>query len=134
MGDDDERAGVVDEDIFQDVEGFGVEVVGGFVEDQDVGGLGKESREEEAIAFAPREDLGLGTGPGRVEEEVLQVTDDVAGAALHFHAVGIPSDVFSDGLGVINLFTHLVEVDDFDFGAEFKVTTGRGELTEEHLH
>ena len=53
---------------------------------------------------------------------------------MDFHAVGIPSDVFSDGLGVIDLFTHLVEVNDFDFGAKLQVTTGRGELTEEHLH
>ena len=53
---------------------------------------------------------------------------------MDFHAVGIPSDVFSDGLGIIDLFTHLVEVNDFDFGAKLQVTTGRGELTEEHLH
>ena len=45
VGDDDERAGVVDEDVFQNVEGFGIEVVGRFVEYQHVGGLGEESRQ-----------------------------------------------------------------------------------------
>lgn len=134
VGDDDERPGVVDQDVFQDIEGFGVQVVGRFVEHQHVGGLGEETGEEEAIPFAAREDLGLGAGAGRVEEEVLQVTDDVARAALDFHAIGIPGDVLGDGLGVVDLLAHLVEVHDLELRAELQVAAGGRELSEKHLH
>ena len=126
VGDHDQRAGVIDQDVLEDVEGLGVEVIGRFVEHQDVGGLGEEAREQQAVAFAAGEHLGLGAGAGGVEEEVLEVADDVTGAALHRDRIAVAGEVFGDGLVVVDLVAHLVEVDDLHLRAELQVAGGRG--------
>ena len=133
VGDHDQRTGVIHEDVLQDVESLGVEIVRRFVEHQHVGGLGEESGEEETVTFAAREHLGLGASAGRVEKEVLQVADHVARAALDRDRIAVSSEVLSDGLIVVDLLAHLVEVDDFHLRTELQDTGGGRQLAEEHL-
>src|ERR1019366_2266534 len=47
-----ERTGEVDQAFFQNLQGRNVEVVGGFVEQENVGGLEHELRDQDAGAFA----------------------------------------------------------------------------------
>ena len=47
--------------------------------------------------------------------------------------VAVAGEVLGDGLVVVDLFAHLVEIDDFHLRAELQVAGGRGQLAEEHL-
>ena len=81
VGDEDERAGEFEEIVFQDFERGDVEVVGGLVEEQDVGGLEHEPGDEDAGALAAGE-----VADGLVElfageEETRGPTGDVNDAA-----------------------------------------------------
>src|SRR5690606_8172692 len=79
VGHQDQGAVIGLEQLFQLVEGVHVQVVGRFVEDQHVGGLGQGPGQQQAVALAARQgrdrlaQLGLG------EEKVLGVGGDVLG-------------------------------------------------------
>ena len=62
VGYQDEGAGEIEEGVFEDFERRDVEVVGGLVEDQEVGGLEHQSREDDARFFAAGE-FGDATSP-----------------------------------------------------------------------
>ena len=47
--------------------------------------------------------------------------------------VAVAGEVLGDGLVVVDLVAHLVEVDHFHLRAEFQIAGGRGQLAEEHL-
>ena len=55
MGDEDERALEFEEGFFEDFQGGDVEVVGGLVEQEDVGGLKHEAGDEDAGALSATE-------------------------------------------------------------------------------
>ena len=55
MCDEHERAGKIDQALFQDFEGWNVEIVGGLVEQQHISGLEHELRDQDASALASRE-------------------------------------------------------------------------------
>ena len=57
MGDEDESARKFEERLLEDFERGDVEVVGGLVEDKDVGGLQHEAGDEDAGALAAAEPL-----------------------------------------------------------------------------
>ncbi len=67
VGDGDDGAFVSAEVLFEPGDGFGVEVVGGFVEDEDVGFLEEESAEGDASAFAAGDDVDGGILGGASE-------------------------------------------------------------------
>ena len=56
MGDDDGAAGEVFDGGFKRLQGFDVEVVGGFVEEEDVAVAAQEFGEVDAVAFAAGEE------------------------------------------------------------------------------
>ena len=55
MADDNDGAGIVGNHFLEQVEGFEVEVVGGFVQHQEVAGFGQGDGKGEAAAFAAGE-------------------------------------------------------------------------------
>src|SRR5260370_682342 len=63
--------------LLEQLEGLDVEVVGGLVQDEDVGGAREEAREEQAVALAAGEHAHRRVGAPRREEEVAEVAHDV---------------------------------------------------------
>ena len=59
MADQEDGAGVISQQFFQQVQGFDVKVVGGFVEHQHIRGLGKQASQQQAVALPP---LSVRTG------------------------------------------------------------------------
>jgi hypothetical protein len=57
VGDHQDAAGEVDEGRLQDLEGEEVQVVGGLVQDEEVGVLEEEPGQEQAVDFSPPERL-----------------------------------------------------------------------------
>ena len=97
VGDEDQRAGKVEEILFEDFERGDVEVVGGLVEQQNVGGLEHEFGDENAGALAAGE-----VADGLVElfageEEAGGPTGYVDGAALVDDAVAFRGQGAAEG-------------------------------------
>ena len=87
VADQDQGAVIALQQLFQLVQRVHVQIVGRFVEDQHIGGLGQCPGQQQAVALAARQgrdrlaQLGLG------EQEVLGVGGDMFGHAAHQNAV-----------------------------------------------
>ena len=79
VADQQQRALEIEEQLLQQFEGLDVEVVGGLVQDQDIGGPGEQTRQQQAAALPAGQGLHLGPRPLRREEKFLQVSDHVLG-------------------------------------------------------
>ena len=90
-------AGVGQQPLFQELEGLGVEVVGGFVEHQDVRRDAEQPGKQQAVAFAAREQTYGGLDLVAGEEEVLEIAHDVARFAAHDHGIAAVGHAVSDG-------------------------------------
>ena len=111
VGDDDQGAFEVEQVFFQDVEGQDVQVVGRFVEDQQVGLLDQDGEQVEPAAFAAGE-AGDGVVPHIVGEEEL------------FEQAGV-ADGLQHGLVFLELEAFLVIVADLERFAPFDPARGR---------
>ena len=113
MGDEDERALEFEESFFEDLEGGNVEVVGGLVEEQDVGGLKHEARDEDAGALASAEAAdGLVELLGG-EEKTVGPGGDVDDAILEDDGIGVWGEGAAQGERGIELAL-LLEVNDLE--------------------
>jgi len=65
MAHDEHRAAVGLDQIFQQLQCLDVQVVGGFVQNQDIGRPGKQSCQQQAVALAARERTDGGGGTSR---------------------------------------------------------------------
>ena len=108
MADDHDAASKFEQRIFQGTQGFHVQVITGFVQQQHVAALHQRLGQVQATAFAAREQTDLFLLITTVEVESAAV-----GAAGHLelaHSEDIqpPRDVFPDGLVVAQVVTALV--------------------------
>ena len=115
--DEHERAGEVEQVLFEDFERGDVEVVGGLVEQQNVGGLEHELGDEHARPFAAGEIADRLVELLAGKEEARGPTGDVNGAALVDDAVAFRGEGAAQGQVLVEL-AHLAEVDQAQgFGA-----------------
>jgi hypothetical protein len=111
VGDEDERSLELEQGFFEDLEGGDVEVVGGLVEHEQVGGLQHEARDEDAAALAAAEALDGLVELVAGEEELRGVAGDVDDAILVDDGVGVRREGAAQGEGWVDL-AQLREVDD----------------------
>jgi hypothetical protein len=146
VGDEDDGAGECAEVVFEPADGFGVEVVGGFVEEEEVGLAGEGAAECDAAFFSAGEwgdggiegwcaegrgggfDAGIEVPAVGVVDEVEEVGEFGIGAVAGFVAAdGIDDvgcaggDVFEDAEVAIE-FKLLGEVSDAEAAAEGEVS------------
>ena len=117
VADDDERAGVLGQLRLQDLERLHVEVVGRFVEHQQVRGPREQLGEDNAIAFPAGQRLHLGHRPLGRERESLESADDVTVLAVEPDVGAAVADVVRDGLLFVQGLPQLVEVADLEIRA-----------------
>ena len=129
VGNDEEGAGVVDEGLLQDVLRLHVEVVGGLVENKEVGGADEHADEGDAGTFTTGEDADLFEDVVAFEKEAAE---DVASG--HFGAAGLDLlDGFEDGEGGVEFVgVVLVEEGGEGFGPQFVESGGRLFLAGDH--
>lgn len=132
--DEQDGAVVVEEEFFEEFKSFEVEIVGGFVEEEDIGGLGEHFGQEESVSFAAGEAPDGGAGESGGEEEVLEVAEDVAGFAVDEDGLGAGADVFGGGFLFVKFGVELIKVGDLEVGAVGDRTGLGGELVEEEAH
>jgi len=110
VADQEQCARVILQSGFQQLERFDVEVVGGLVEHQDVGGAREEAREEQAVPLAAGEHRDFRVGAPRREEEVAEVAHDVLPPRGQLDPLGALADGVGHGRFRIERFAQLVEV------------------------
>ena len=119
MGHQHERAGEIGEAVFEDFEGGDVEIVGGLVEQEDVGGLQHQAGDEDARLLAAGEAGHGAVQLAGIEEEALGPSGDVDGTVLEDDGIAVRAESLAEGLLAIELFARLVEVDDAQRGGAF---------------
>jgi len=113
VSDQDERALKFKKRFFEDFERWNVEIVGGFVEQQDVGGLKHQARDQNAGALASAEAADRLVELLAGEEKTVSPGSDVDDAILKNYRVGIRRERPAQGKRWIE-FALLLEVNDFE--------------------
>ena len=118
VGDDHHRSGEARDPFFQGTERVDVEIVGRFVEQEEVGTSAEEFREMDAVAFTTRQrpDLLLLVWPLKVE--LGNVAAGVHGPLAEFDRVVAAGDLLEHRLGGIEGIATLVDVADIDGGPD----------------
>src|SRR4249919_1187452 len=133
MGNHHHAAGELEQRVFQRAQGFDVEVVGGFVEQQHVAALQQGLGQVQAAAFAARE---------RADHLLLVLALEVEaadiGARLDLHAVDVEDvqaagDFLEDVVVAFQLLAALVDVGELDRRAGVDRTGIRRFLADDHL-
>ena len=120
--------------VLQEIEGFEVEVVGGFVEDEEVAGPCHGAGKKEAAAFAAGEDADGGSGLFGLEQEILHVADDVAAFGADLDGVAATGgEGVGEGGSRVEGGALLVEGDGGEVGADGNCTGVGLELAGEEV-
>jgi hypothetical protein len=128
VGDEDEGSLEFEEGFFEDLEGGDVEVVGGLVEHEEVGGLEHKAGDEDAAALAAAEALDGLVELVAGEEEFCGVAGDVDDAVLVDDGVGVGREGAAEGEGWVD-FAELREVDDAEAVGALDGAGGRGDFS-----
>ena len=130
MTDDNQRARVFDQAFFQNLQRLDIEVVGRFVEDQQVAGLREQSCEDDAVAFATGNRLDGRHRALRGKQEALEVANDMALLAVQHDVLAPVADHLGDGFLGVEVAAHLVEIANLEVGAELDRAGGGLEFAE----
>ena len=90
MADEDDRARIIRDHLLQKIQSFQIQIVGGFVQHQEVGGLGQRPRQHQPPALAARKNLDRRAGLLGREQEILEIAHDVLALAGHVDEVAAP--------------------------------------------
>ncbi len=106
----------VEQQLFQQFQGLGIQVVGGLIEHQQVGRAGEQLGQQQPVALAPGQGADRLAGALRAEKEVLEIGQDMTRATAHIDLVAAPGHVVLDRLGQIELGAQLIEIGDLEVG------------------
>ncbi len=127
VGNEDEGSLEFEEGFFEDFEGGDVEVVGGLVEHEEIGGLEHKASDEDAAALATAEALDGLVELVAGEEEFCGVAGDVDDAILVDDGVGVGGEGAAEGEAGID-FAELRKVDDAEAGGALDGAGGGGDF------
>ena len=119
VADEDDGAGIGAEHFLQHVQRFQIEVVGGLVQHQQVGGLGERARQHQAAALAAGQRAERRARLLRREQEILHVADDMLGLSADRDGIAAAAGQgFAERPVGIETFAALVERGHGEVGAE----------------
>ena len=131
MTDDNQCAVELRQPLFENFQRFHVEIVGWFVEYEQVCGPGKQPGENDAVAFAAGYRLHRRHGAFWREQEALEVANDVPVPAVELDVGSATADILGNRFFFFEGFAQLVEVADFQPRAELDSARLRLELAEQ---
>ena len=111
MADQQQRAGIVRDQLLEQFQGFGIQVVGRFVHDQQVAGLGEQPSEQQAITLAARQHAhGRIQALGR-KQEIAKITRHVPRLTVDDHGIAAAAGhIVGDGRSRIELLALLIKI------------------------
>ena len=110
MADQQQGAFVVQQQFFQQLQRFHVEVVGGFVHHQQIRWLRKQPCQQQTVALTTRQPGDRRTRTFRRKQKILQVADDVFAAAVDLHKIRAAGHILNRVAALIQLAAMLVEI------------------------
>ena len=116
MADQEHGAGVIGQQVFQQIECVDVQVVGGLVQHQHIAGFGEQARQQQTVALATAEGANGRIGTGRREQEVLQIAHHVLACTVDFDPLAARTDEIGQGGVEVQVVTHLVEIGHTEVG------------------
>ena len=111
------RALVVLQQVFQQLQGVDVQVVGRLVQHQYIGRTGEQARQQQAVAFATGEGAHRRVGTRWREQEIAEVTFDVLALAADLYPFAARADEILQAGVQIKRVAHLVEIGHLDLRA-----------------
>ena len=133
MGNEEQGLIPADQQFLKQLERFGIQIIGRLIEHQHVGRLQKEAGEQQAVAFATGEQPRRHAHAVGAEEEITQVTVDVAVAALEMHRLRDAGHVLRHCLVQIDLIPQLIQIHDLQIGPRGHLPGLRGELPQKQF-
>ena len=91
MADQDDGAGIIRQQFLQQFQRLQIEIVGGFVQHQQIGLLGQRHSQRHAAALAAGQHADLGAGLFRAEQKILHIADDMAALAPDINGLAMPA-------------------------------------------
>ena len=119
--------------LFQQLQGFDIQIVCRFIEYQQVTGLEEQARQQQAVTLPARQCPHRRHRAFRMEHKVLQIAQDVARLAVHHHFLFTFREVVHHRFIRIKFRAVLVEVSHFQLGTHMNTSTIRLQLTEHQL-
>ena len=119
------RAFEFDQDIFQQLQGFDVQIIGGFVQNQHVSRLTEDFCQNCPILFSATERLRGCAHTLWCKQEVTEIADGVFSLAVDLDKVLTTTDVVDQIFVQIQLFPELVEIGNLKARAQLDLTCGR---------
>ena len=92
MADNDQCRGVGQQSRFQRLKGFHIQIIGRFVEDQQIRGLDQQLGENDTVSLTAGQGRHPSHGAFRREQEVGEIADDVLLAPLNVDVVATLAD------------------------------------------
>ena len=133
MADHQHSTGKTQQDLFQQLERLDIEVVGRFVEHQQVGRLAEQASQQEPCPLAARERLDRRARALRAEQEVAEVAQHVAILPIDADELAAFGKVVDDRLLQVQLVTQLVEIRHFQLGTDVDAAAAGLQLAEQQL-
>ncbi len=133
MADHQHRALEAEQHLFEQFEGFHIEIIGRLVEHQQVGRLAEQLRQQEPCPLTAGQRLDRRARPLRTEQEVAQVAQHVAILPIDGDEFTAFGEVVHHGLLQLQLVTQLVEIRHFQLGAELDRAAAGLQFTQQQL-
>ena len=114
------------QNVFQQLQRFNIQVIGGFIQHEDVSGLAEQLGENCSVLLPTAEGSRRRAYPVGREQEVIEVGDGVLSLAVDFDEVLPATNVINQVLLWVEVFPELIEIGDFQFRAQLDAAlTGR---------
>ena len=133
VADQEDRAVVIGQQLFEQFQRLDVQVIGRLVEHQYVGRAGKQAGQQQAVALAAGQALDRRVGPCGREQKVAQIALDVFALAADLDPFAARADGVGQGGFHVERIAHLVKIGHVDLGAHPHHTAVGGELAQDHL-
>ena len=134
MTDDDQAAAELHEGIFEGAQGVDIQVVGGLIEDDQVGAAFEQAGQVHAVALATgqRAHFALLLVALEVEARAIGAAVDLGAAEVQF--IGAFGDVFPDRFFGVQVITALIDVGHLHRLADDQLATVGRFLARDHVH
>ena len=133
MADQENRAVVIGQQLFKQLQCFDVQVIGRLVEYQHIGRPGEQARQQQAVALTAGQTLDRRIGTRWRKQEVAQIALDMLALIADLDPLATRADRVGQGRFHIERIAHLVEIGHVDLRAHADIAAVRREFAQNHL-
>ena len=133
MADDEHRAVVALQQLFEQLQRVNVQVVGGLVQHQHIGWTRKQTRQQQAVALAARQRTNRRRGARRRKQKIIQVAFDVFALGADFNPLAARADEVFQRRVHVQCIAQLVKISHLQIRALPDLAAVAGQLAQNHF-